>query len=124
MTKQPTSTSQPESRTARNLSTLSAERLIQQARRRTGLDDFGDPPVEPALAALADSLDQEAELHSMGRFMMRMHLRDLLETRLRLTALWNPRLAQLDATPLRQPIFITGMPRSGSTFLHELLTED
>jgi hypothetical protein len=52
-----------------------------------------------------------------------MHLRDLLETRLRLTERWRSR-DRLAAEPIGRPIFITGMPRSGSTFLHELLAED
>jgi len=54
---------------------------------------------------------------------MRVHLRELLETRLRLTHAWSGR-SETDASAIKRPIFITGMPRSGSTFLHELLAED
>jgi LPS sulfotransferase NodH len=64
------------------------------------------------------------DLHPLGRFLMRSHLRDLLETRLRLADAWKGRLGRLDALPIRCPIFIMGMPRSGSTFLHELLAQD
>jgi hypothetical protein len=54
-----------------------------------------------------------------------MHLLDLLKTRLRLVDAWK-RQSQEDAesSPILRPIFITGMPRSGSTFLHELLGAD
>ena len=55
---------------------------------------------------------------------MRVHLRELLETRLRLTNAWNGELQDPQASEIEQPIFITGIPRSGSTFLHELLAED
>jgi hypothetical protein len=55
---------------------------------------------------------------------MRIHLQELLETRLRLTQAWGGRLAAIKASTIQRPIFITGMPRSGSTFLHELLAED
>src|SRR5260370_933527 len=55
---------------------------------------------------------------------MRVHLRELLETRLQLTRAWSGRSEVLDASAIKRPIFITGMPRSGSTFLHELLAED
>jgi hypothetical protein len=48
----------------------------------------------------------------------------LLETRLRLAEAWREQPEAVDASPIRRPLFITGMPRSGSTFLHELLTED
>jgi hypothetical protein len=88
------------------------------------LEDFGDPPVDPALSILVKSLELEADLHPLGRFLMRAHLRELLETRLRLTQAWRRRSQDLDNVVIDRPIFITGMPRSGSTFLHELLTED
>jgi hypothetical protein len=53
---------------------------------------------------------------------MRAHLRGLLETRLRLVDTWkkNPRVANQQ---IKGPIFIVGVPRSGSTFLHELLAQ-
>src|ERR1700721_1195408 len=55
---------------------------------------------------------------------MLVHLRGLLETRLRLTQAWRQHLEAMDKTLIERPIFITGMPRSGSTFLHELMAED
>jgi Sulfotransferase family len=108
---------------SRKLWYLDPNTLRQRAQRRTGLADFGDPPVEPALSILTASLEEEAGLHALGRFLMRGHLLGILETRLRLAALWR---GQPDAlmTPIESPVFITGMPRSGSTFLHELLSQD
>jgi len=108
----------------RRLWPLKSEVLCAEARRRTGLMDFGDPPLEPALSVLVNSLEQQVDLHPLGRFLLRSHLRDLLETRLRLAHAWKGHLDRLDALPTRRPIFITGMPRSGSTFLHELLAQD
>src|ERR1700746_4038746 len=55
---------------------------------------------------------------------MRVHLRGLLETRLRLAPAWSGRFWGLEGSLIQRPIFITGMPRSGSTFLHELLAEE
>jgi hypothetical protein len=43
---------------------------------------------------------------------------------LRLVQAWSKRSEALTAPLIQWPIFITGMPRSGSTFLHELLAED
>ena len=111
-------------RVSRRLWLLQSETLCASARRRTGWDDFGNPPVERPLSVLASSLESEADLHPLGRFLMRMHLLEILETRLRLTQVWRGRKDELDAAPIRRPVFITGMPRSGSTFLHELLTQD
>jgi LPS sulfotransferase NodH len=103
---------------------LNSDTLCAEARRRTRLEDFGDPSLDPALTILVNSLERETELHPLGRFLMRVHLRGLLETRLQLTNLWKRHAEAIDAVDIQRPIFITGMPRSGSTFLHELLSAD
>jgi len=109
---------------SRRLQRLESDALCAAAKHRTGLEDFGEPPVDPALTVLVDSLEREANLHGLGRFLMLAHLRDLLATRLQLTDLWRRYAAAITASDIQRPIFITGMPRSGSTFLHELLAED
>jgi hypothetical protein len=48
--------------------------LRAEAMRRSGLEDFGDPPIEPALSILVNSLELEADLHPLGRFLLRVHL--------------------------------------------------
>jgi len=103
---------------------LNGEALCAEARQRTGLVDFGDPPIETALSNLVNSLELEADLHPLGRFLMWVHLRGLLETRLRLTQAWREHLEAMETSLIQRPVFITGMPRSGSTFLHELMAED
>jgi len=102
---------------------LDSDSLFAKARKRTGLHEFGDPPIEKPFQILTDSLEREAELHPLGRFLMRLHLESLLETRLRLNEEWR-KISSLQDQPIRGPIFVTGMPRSGSTFLHELLAQD
>jgi sulfate adenylyltransferase len=109
---------------SRGLCYLDAEELCAQAMRRTGLEDFGRPSLIPALPILFNSLEQEARLRPLGRLLMRIHLRDLLETRLRLTEIWKAQSKSLEARRVEKPIFIVGMPRSGSTFLHEMLALD
>ena len=111
-------------RLSRRLWSLQSEALCEEARRRTGLRDFGDPPVEPALSILVKSLELEADQHPLGRFLIWAHLREILKTRLRLTQEWIRRSEALEVSQIQRPVFITGMPRSGSTFLHELLAED
>lgn len=106
-----------------HLPSLNSKRLCVAARRQTNLEDFGEGEIESRLSVLTDSIEHEANLHLPGRFLARMHLRDLLETRLVLTDVWKQLKAQ-DAQRIERPVFITGMPRSGSTFLHELLMED
>jgi hypothetical protein len=103
---------------------LKSDSLCAKARRNTGLEDFGEPPLEQPLRVLTESLEREADLHPLGRFLMRVHLQSLLETRLQLTREWRARAAALADTAILRPVFVTGMPRSGSTFLHELLAQD
>ena len=110
-------------RVSRGLWYLDSKRLVDLARRRTGLEDFGDPPIEPALSILTNSLERDAGLHGLGRFLMRGHLLGILETRLRLAAIWRNEPDSL-TMPIEKPVFVTGMPRSGSTFLHEVLAQD
>src|SRR5258708_1205063 len=97
------------------------EALYANARRTTALADFGAPANEQALSVLADSLEREGNLHALGQFLMRIHLLDLLKTRLGLVEAWKRQPQDVASSPIARPIIITGMPRSGSTFLHELL---
>ncbi len=107
---------------ARRLWPLNSKALVSAVQRRTGLEDFGEPPIEPALSALTASLENEADLHPLGRFLMRGHLLGILQTRLQLAALWRDQSSVIP--PVQRPVFVTGMPRSGSTFLHELMSQD
>src|SRR5438132_317542 len=109
-------------RLSRRLWLLQSEALLTEARRWTGLEDFGNPPIEPALSILVKSLELEAILHSLGRFLMRVHLRELLETRLRLAHALSGRLETLDAHSTTHFHYWYAAKRS--TFLHELLAED
>ncbi len=111
-------------RLGRQLWPLDVEGLCAKAREMTGLDDFGGASVERGLSVLVDSLNHEANLHPLGRFLMRTHLLDLLKTRLQLIDAWKKQSRAGNTLPITRPIFITGMPRSGSTFLHELLAAD
>src|ERR1043166_5963926 len=92
-------------RLSRRLLPLDFNKLCAQAVRRTGVEEFDSPNLAPALTILLDNLDQEAGLHPLGRFLMRTHLRDLLETRLRLADVWRARAEALEAEGLEQPFF-------------------
>jgi hypothetical protein len=102
---------------------LSAAELIAIARRRTGLTDFGDSSFEAPLAVLVRSYETEAELSAFGRMAARWDtirfLVNLLE--LRDAEQLHPEILEQQVVA---PIVITGLPRSGSSFLHGLLGED
>jgi hypothetical protein len=108
---------------SRNLWPMDSAALCAEARRRARFTDFGDPAVETRLSLLVESIEREADLHPLGRFLAWVHLCELLEKRLGLERLWQGSRA-VDHEPIERPIFITGLPRSGSTFLHELMAQD
>jgi hypothetical protein len=103
---------------------LDGSELCAQAQRTTGLKNFGEPALDPALFILVASLEREANLHWLGRRLMKIHLLGLLTARLKMAARCELRTGSYANSTAPPPIFITGMPRSGSTFLHELLAQD
>lgn len=107
----------------RTLWPLDPDHLMEQARRQTGLDDFGQEPFLESLTFLCHSLDQEMELNRAGRENAYRRLLGILSTRLRLEDLWKRKPEILDL-PVNAPLFIVGLPRSGTTFLHRLLAQD
>ena len=99
------------------------EDLHASATRITGLTDFGNDDYGDGLAVLLESYESEADLTPTGRRAARAGLRGALAARLLCEAGWaaHPEHA---AVPIERPIFVTGLPRSGTTALHRLLTAD
>jgi hypothetical protein len=110
---------------ADNETKLTPEWLIAEAAKGTRLDatPFSDPYLIEALSALTSSLREEALLSPFGRLAARWDLKRMLSTVLILADAEREDPAIL-TRPLASPIFITGLPRSGTTFLHGLLAED
>ena len=102
---------------------LEEEELIGAASRRTGHDDFGDASFREPLHHLVSALQAEAHLHPLGRLAARRELTRLLVNRLLLQEdrRRHPGIAEQH---IRQPIIVTGLPRTGTTFLHGLLALD
>jgi hypothetical protein len=97
--------------------------LIRQARRRTGLEDFGDVDLGEPLRRFLDACTDEAALSVVGRFATHWDVVRFLSNLLTLRAAerQHPEIA---TEQIGQPIFITGVPRSGTTFLHRMMLED
>jgi len=102
---------------------LDAEPLLTAALKRARREAFDDPSFEMPLRRLIASCNTESDLNSLGRnavkYEIHRSLHNLLEFERRERL--DPALL---ARPIERPIFITGMPRSGSTFLHRLLVRD
>ncbi len=97
--------------------------LLEEAIRNTGLSDFGGDGFRTPLRIFLDSVEQEAQLNLIGRILARGDILNLLENRLRMTAA-RKRHPEIDAEEIVHPVFITGLPRTGTSILHELLAQD
>jgi hypothetical protein len=102
---------------------LDQETLLARARRATGLEDFGDPWFRQPLAVLLEAFENEAALHTLGRVIARSDLTRLLENRLRMTDV-IARHPEITAAPVARPLFVVGLPRTGTSIVHELLAQD
>jgi hypothetical protein len=102
---------------------LAAEKLLRKARRQAGLDDFGDLSFVEPLERLLDALASEASLSVVGRIAAKWDVIRFLTSLLRLRA-EEIRTPDILRQRIDQPIFITGLPRSGTTFLHRLMLAD
>jgi len=100
---------------------LSEESLIRAARRSSGLHDFVDESFRVPMRRMLHSLEQEAELHPLGRVTVRESLVRALVNRLRLEDL-SDRHPEIAATPVANPVFVVGLQRTGTTMLQRLLT--
>lgn len=102
---------------------IEAGELLAAALKRAKREAFDDPSFVPPLERLIASCNAEGNLNGLGRsavkFEIRRSLHNLLEFERR-----ERESPALLTRPIERPIFITGMPRSGSTFLHRLLVRD
>jgi Sulfotransferase family len=101
---------------------LVADALIEEARRVTGLERFDSDSYREGLDVLVAGLNAQ-EL--AGPFFQRNH-KDIvgaLSNRLKANAYLEQR-PQLLQRPIERPIFVFGIPRTGTTLLSNLLAAD
>ena len=102
---------------------LNADLLIKQAKKKTGLQDFGDTSFRDGLDILTAELNDQAQLSQIGQIAAYFNLLDHLCVRLRLID-FRGRRPQVTRQIIKRPLFITGLPRTGTTILYELIAQD
>jgi hypothetical protein len=102
---------------------LDVETLQRAARARTGLSEYGAWDIAEPLERLLKSYRDEARLTTLGRITVRELLVSLLDNLLRMEAerAANPAIVR---ERVAAPVFIIGLPRTGTTHLHGMLSED
>jgi len=104
---------------------LDLDKLKKQASTKSGLNDFGDWDELPYREAI--ELTNDKNYSPLGRYLMYQFFVDRLVVTLKIqnTLKENKSLKEYcNKTPVRRPCFILGMPRTGTTFLHHLLSLD
>lgn len=102
---------------------LLAADLMRTAQRRTGFDDFGPGDFSEALGRMLEACQREARLNLIGKLALRSDVLRTLMTRLALER-DRQRFPGIARQQIRAPLFIVGLPRSGTTLLHTLLACD
>ena len=92
--------------------TLRPDELEDEARRQTGLDDFGDGGHREGLERLIASMNEEADLTEVGEIVQQARLVMLLSSRLRVEETYreHPEIARQE---VEGPVFVIGLPRTG-----------
>ena len=102
---------------------LAATDLIETAKRRCELDDFGEDDFSESLSRLLQACQEEARLNLIGKIALKVDVLEILGARLQMERdrQLYPRISRQE---IREPLFIVGLPRSGTSVLHRLLAAD
>ena len=103
---------------------LNPDRLMTDASAALGgLDDFGSDGWQEPLEVLCRCLSIEAGLSKFGKVSLYTQVLQFLKNRLLVAELIRRNPAVLDQ-PVLAPMFIAGLPRTGTTHLHQLMSAD
>jgi hypothetical protein len=102
---------------------LQPRELMAAAAQETGLDDFGPTDFVERLEVLCRAMRTEAGLDDVGVMSQHALLTGLLRNRLLLEELvrQHPEVLEVE---ISRPIVICGLPRTGTTHLHNLMSAD
>ncbi|HWF14847.1 MAG TPA: sulfotransferase [Acidimicrobiales bacterium] len=102
---------------------LDPDSLEAEARASAGLDDFGDGSHREGLERLTGSMNTEGDLTDTGETMLRMRLAGALASRLRVEDTYRAH-PEIDDEQIDGPVFVIGLPRTGTTALSQLVAAD
>jgi hypothetical protein len=103
--------------------TFTVDELEDGARVATGLDDFGSPYYREGLERTVDALNNEADLNEMGGIIQHATISNALIQRLRIVDTYKQH-PEIDDEVIGGPVFVIGLPRTGTTALSQLVAND
>jgi hypothetical protein len=102
---------------------LEPDAVLAEATAQSGLDDYGDPSFRERLSVLLHGLREEAGLSQFGVLSNHTLVVQLLKNRLLVQDLLQ-RHPEIRDEPIERPIIICGLPRTGTSHLHNLISAD
>jgi hypothetical protein len=103
--------------------TFSADELEDGARKATGLDDFGSPYYREGLERTVDALNTQADLSEIGQVIQHATISNALIQRLNIEETYRQH-PEIDDEQVDGPVFVIGLPRTGTTALSQLVGAD
>jgi len=97
--------------------------VLEEAANRCGLWDWGDMAFTEQLRLFTESARRTGALNAVGRDVLHKVVIRHLRNRLSLEAFVKA-YPEIRVAPVRRPVFITGLPRTGTTLLHNLMACD
>ena len=102
---------------------LREEDLLAEAHKRAGSCEWGTYDFRDALRVLLQCIRNEARLSHTGQFLNWRNITRVLTNRLLIEQEKQKRGVPYPES-CEQPVFIAGLPRTGTTLLHNLLIQD
>ena len=102
---------------------INIQNLLDTARNQTKFSNLGDDGVLVGLNQLVDALNREANLSERGEKSIQTTLISMLVNRLRVED-YLEQHPELLERPIDRPMFVFGLPRTGTTLTINLLNED
>lgn len=102
---------------------MSLERVLDEARQQTGLDDFGPMDFTARLALLLGEVEADENVWKAHKESFVDQCIKAAANRLLIQHYWEANPGALDAT-IERPVIVIALPRSGSTHLENLLAAD
>lgn len=99
------------------------ESVLEAAQQATGLSDFAGESFREGLRVLLETYEKTADFNEKGRKRNWRRLVQLLSTRLRVQAAFA-RHPEIREREIRRPLYLTGLPRTGTSALFNLLGAD
>lgn len=99
------------------------DRIIDTARAAAAGADPTPDAFKDNLVLLVDSLNQEGRLSPLGSTAASWMLADALRKRIDISWWWTKE-PEIRAAPISSPIFLTGLPRSGTTYFQYLFDRE